>query len=185
MLMFHRPIAYTAALAVLLGTTALAVPVFAADSDSMNMPASPTTSDATQPKTHHHHAKEDPAERMKQHVEIRIKTLHDELKVTKEQDAQWETVAQAMRDSEANMAKLVETRKANKGTMSAIDDVKSYQAIAQAHADGLAKFIAAFEPFYNSLNDAQKKTADSFFGKSQKHGRRHHDHEAAPADTSK
>ena len=42
-------------------------------------------------------------------------------------------------------------------------------AITQAHADGLAKFSAAFEPFYNGLTADQKKAADAFFNDFRAH----------------
>ena len=47
--------------------------------------------------------------------------------------------------------------------MTAIDDLKSYSEIADAHADGLKKFIPAFEPLYAGMSDAQKKSADTLF----------------------
>jgi hypothetical protein len=57
--------------------------------------------------------------------------------------------------------------------MTAVDDVKSYAAIADAHADGLKKFVSVFEALYNSMSDEHKKNADNVFGpdsaKSTKH----------------
>jgi hypothetical protein len=47
--------------------------------------------------------------------------------------------------------------------MTAIEDVKSYAAIAEAHADGLKKFAPVFEALYASMSDAQKKNADTLF----------------------
>jgi hypothetical protein len=47
--------------------------------------------------------------------------------------------------------------------MSAVEDLKSYSEIAEAHADGLKKFIPVFEPLYASMSDAQKKDADKLF----------------------
>ena len=47
--------------------------------------------------------------------------------------------------------------------MTAVDDLKSYSEIADAHADGLKKFTPAFEPLYAGMSDAQKKSADTLF----------------------
>jgi hypothetical protein len=195
MLTLSHPVTKAVALAVLLGTTALASTTFAGspgnmapntavNEATMTTPA-PVASTAAPMMMHQGpmHAAMSPADmdaKMKHHVEVRIKTLHDELKVTADQDAAWETVAQAMRDNEESMSKLVDTRHTNVGTMTAVDDIKSYQEIAQNHADSLAKFVAAFEPFYNSLTADQKKTADEFFSKSQMHEHKHmHKHGAS------
>jgi len=102
-------------------------------------------------------------------VEQRIKTLHDKLKITAAQESEWGDVAQAMRDNETSMSQLIEERRANAKTMSAVEDLQSYQKIAQAHADGLAKLIPAFETLYTDLSDTQKKNADEVFGRFEGH----------------
>ena len=47
--------------------------------------------------------------------------------------------------------------------MTAVEDLKSYSEIAQAHADGLKNFIPVFEALYASMSDDQKKDADTLF----------------------
>jgi LTXXQ motif family protein len=96
-------------------------------------------------------------------VEARIKDLHKRLKITDAQKAQWDALAQVMRDNAQAMADLQKQRASDASTMSAVDVVKSYSEVIQAHADGMKKFIPAFEALYNSLSDAQKKIADSMF----------------------
>ena len=54
-------------------------------------------------------------------------------------------------------------------TMSAVDDLETYQKIAQAHADGLQKLVTAFQPVYDSMSDDQKKNADQVFGQFEGH----------------
>jgi hypothetical protein len=66
------------------------------------------------------------------------------------------------------MEALIKARSEKSGTMTAVDDLKSYGEIAEAHADGLKKFTSVFEPLYASMSDAQKKNADTLF--------RHHGH---------
>ncbi len=47
--------------------------------------------------------------------------------------------------------------------MTAVDDLRSYSAITDAHAEGLKKFIPVFEALYASMSDAQKKNVDTLF----------------------
>ena len=101
-------------------------------------------------------------------VEARIKELHTKLMITPEQEEAWNNVAQAMRDDAKTMEELIKARTENASTMTAVDDLKSYGEIAQAHADGIKNFTSVFEPLYASMSDAQKKTADTLF--------RHHHH---------
>jgi hypothetical protein len=98
-------------------------------------------------------------------VEQRIATLHQSLKITAAEEADWNAVAQAMRDNAAAMDKLVEERDSQAAqSMTAVDDLNSYQKFAQAHADGLKNLIAAFDTLYNAMPEAQKKVADQVFG---------------------
>jgi len=96
-------------------------------------------------------------------IESRIKSLHEQLKITPAQESQWAAVAQAMRDSANQMQTLVQQRTQNVKAMTAVDDLHSYQAIAQAHLDGLNKLVLAFETLYATMSDAQKKNADIVF----------------------
>ena len=48
--------------------------------------------------------------------------------------------------------------------------LKSYGEIIEANATGIKNFVAAFEPLYSSMSDAQKKVADGvFIQRVQKH----------------
>ena len=69
-----------------------------------------------------------------------------------------------MRENAASMDKLVAaSRTTPPKNLSAVDDLKSYQAFAQAHVDGLKNLIASFEKLYAGMPDAQKKIADTVF----------------------
>jgi len=96
-------------------------------------------------------------------VEVRIKELHAKLKITPAQEGQWDNVTKVMRDNAMTMETLIKARSEGAGTKNAVDDLKSYSAIAEAHADGLKKFIPAFEPLYASMSESQKKDADTLF----------------------
>jgi hypothetical protein len=96
-------------------------------------------------------------------VEARIKSLHDTLQITATQEPQWQAVAEVMRDNAKTTGALIAERVTNAKTMTAVDDLHSYEAIADAHAAGVKKLTAAFETLYASLSDAQKKKADEVF----------------------
>ena len=99
------------------------------------------------------------------YVEARIKSLHDQLKITPAQEQQWSAVAQAMRDSAKATGALIAERSKKAKSMSAVDDLQSYQAIAKAHLDGINKLVPAFQALYAAMPDAQKKIADSVFAR--------------------
>jgi periplasmic protein CpxP/Spy len=98
-------------------------------------------------------------------VEARITQLHRDLKITPAQESQWSSVAQDMRDNAHEMSSLIQQRTANGKAkpMSAVDNLKSYEQIAEAHADGLKKIAPDFEKLYDAMSPAQKKTADTVF----------------------
>ena len=98
-------------------------------------------------------------------VEARIHDMHGKLNITAAQEDQWQQVAEVMRDNEAAIEPLVKDRKTNANTMTAIDDLKSYAAITDAHSEGIKKFTAAFATLYDGMSDAQKKDADALFRK--------------------
>jgi len=96
-------------------------------------------------------------------IEARIQTLHHQLHITAQQEPQWDAVAQIMRDNATSMRQMVSDRQTKDVSMSAVDDLRSYEAIADAHADNLKKLIPAFDALYSTMSDDQKKTADTLF----------------------
>lgn len=108
-----------------------------------------------------------------QRTEAKIKDYHSQLKITPAQEDQWNKVAQVMRENAQTMESLIEQRRAQGSSMNAVDDLKSYSRMMDAHAAGLRKFITAFEPLYNSMSPEQKKNADTIFTEhSQKKGQK-------------
>jgi protein CpxP len=107
-------------------------------------------------------------------VEERIASLHGKLVITPDEEANWTGVAQTMRDNAAMMEKLSSEKTAkDPESMTAIEDLKTYEKFAHAHFDGLKNLIASFETLYKSMPDQQKKVADEVF---ESFG-----HEAAPS----
>ena len=145
----------TLAAATLLGTVALA-------SSSYAQTATPV-------------ATEDAARTAKlDHIEKRISNLHDKLHITAAQETQWTAVAQTMRDNATSMDALIKDHSANAGAMTAIDSLRSYQKLAEAHEDGLKKFIPAFQSLYDKMSADQQKAADVAFRSHGSHEK--HDH---------
>ncbi len=106
-------------------------------------------------------------------VEQRIAMLHAALKITPEEEAQWTPVAQAMRDNEAAMQKLMGETTAMPHPLNAVDDLKTYELFTQAHVAGLKNIIGSFETLYTAMADSQKATADQVFHKSGARGPAH------------
>ena len=97
-------------------------------------------------------------------VEQRITTLKASLKITPDQEAKWGTVATAMRDNATAMDKLVQTKRAiAPASMTAVDDLTTYEEFTKARLDGLKNLTSAFKSLYNSMPAAQQKNADQVF----------------------
>jgi hypothetical protein len=111
-------------------------------------------------------------------VEQHIKRLHDQLKITADQETQWSQVAQTMRDNAAKIDSVLEKREGAQNP-TALDDLNSYAELTQANSDGVKKLSAVFTPLYNAMTDAQKKNADEVFSEHQNH-RTVHNKKAAP-----
>ena len=122
--------------------------------------AAPTAASA-----HHmrHHAS---AAMMQESVDQRIVSLHTALMITPAEEANWTSVAQTMRDNEAQMQKLVADQKAlAPHSVNAVDDLQTYERFTEAHVQGLKALIASFETLYNTMPDDQKLVADQVFQK--------------------
>jgi hypothetical protein len=141
------------AAATLLGAIVIASPVFAATGDasaqasSQQAMAAPASESASSTSA----------------VEARIHELHTKLHITAAQKPQWDNLVAVMRDNAKAMNDLQKERASEAQSMSAVDVVKSYESVIEAHEDGMKKFVPPFEALYNSMSDAQKKTADSLF----------------------
>ncbi|HVJ55843.1 MAG TPA: Spy/CpxP family protein refolding chaperone [Aliidongia sp.] len=146
-LMILAPAAGSVAITALLGAALLSGPLTPAHADPAPL-----------------HATQIAAAPAGETVEQRITNLHASLKVTPAEEANWNGVAQAMRENAAAMEKLTADKTLHPPqNLTALDDLKNYEKFAQAHVDGLKNLISSFETFYNSLPDPQKKIADQVF----------------------
>ena len=109
-------------------------------------------------------------------VEKRISDLYKQLQITDAQKPQWEQFAQVMRDNAVSMETLYQDRASRLESMSAVENMQSYEKIAEQHAADMQKLLPAFEALYNSLSDRQKTAADRTFRASAERFARHREH---------
>jgi len=96
-------------------------------------------------------------------VEKHIKELHATLKITAAEESEWNEVAATMRENAKDLDRAIDKRKANAAGATAIDDLKAYAEIAQAHASGVKKLASSFSGLYSKMTGDQKKLADEVF----------------------
>ena len=146
----HRAARAAGAAATLLGAIVFASPLLAASPEAQSpaqqaMAAPASGSAAIAP------------------VEARIKDLHKQLHITEAQKPQWDALAMVMRDNAQAMVDLQKQRAADSQSESAVEVIKSYESVIEAHESGMKKFVPPFEALYNTMSVPQKKTADSLF----------------------
>ena len=107
-------------------------------------------------------------------TEAHIKELQGALKITSAQEEQWKALTLVMRDNAKEMDTLTKDRAEKNKVMNAVERMKFYSKITEAHFNQLQKFIPPFEALYASMSDEQKKTTDTLFrkGKDRKHKRK-------------
>jgi hypothetical protein len=96
-------------------------------------------------------------------VEAHIKQLHTQLKITQAEDKDWQSFADVMRSNARDMQAATQEREQQYPSMNALQNMESYQKLAETHADHLEKLVSAFQTLYNALPDEQKKVADQVF----------------------
>jgi hypothetical protein len=102
-------------------------------------------------------------------VEEHINKLRQELKITADEEADWDNVAKTMRENAKDLDRVIDKREAGLGTATAVEDLNSYADVAQAHAAAVKRLADTFSSLYAEMSDTQKKTADHIFS------HRHHD----------
>ena len=96
-------------------------------------------------------------------VERRIRELHSQLRITPAEEAQWKQFADVMRENARDMDQAFMQRAQQFDTMNAVQNMQSYEQLAEAHAQRLQKLVPAFEKLYDSMTDQQKQVADQVF----------------------
>ena len=103
-------------------------------------------------------------------VEQRIKELHAQLRITADERPQWDQFAQVMRENARDMDQAWLQRAGRYQSMNAVQNMQSYEQIAEEHAQHVQKLVPAFQNLYNAMPDQQKQLADQVFrAKFEKH----------------
>lgn len=106
------------------------------------------------------------------HIEGRIAYLKAELKITPQQEAAWDKVADAMRanarDGDALMTQLRAQRQPDQKP-NAVQRLETRGKFAAFRAQANDRFLTAFRPLYASLTPDQQRSADQLLA-----GHRHH-----------
>jgi len=151
--------------AVIGGGTALTAPLHQAAAQAAN-PATPNPPPARAQRPRAEHP---------QHTEGRIAFLKAELKITPAQEAQWDKVADALRQNATERRQAFNEMRANRGQQqNALQRLEAGARFAALRAQQQDRFLAAFRPLYDSLSDAQKKDADGLLPPHHFGGHRHH-----------
>jgi periplasmic protein CpxP/Spy len=96
-------------------------------------------------------------------VEQRIKELHAQLRITPAERPQWDQFAQVMRENARDMDQAWMQRVQGFQSMNAVQNMQSYEKVAEAHAQHLQKLVSAFQSLYDAMPDQQKQLADQVF----------------------
>jgi protein CpxP len=128
--------------------------------------AQPAQSPATQPPGSTNPATAEHAAAGKsaqERVEQRIKELHAQLHITPAEEPQWNQFAQVMRENAREMDQAFMQRAQQFPTMNAVQNMQSYEQLAEEHAQRVKRLIPAFENLYNAMPEQQKQLADQVF----------------------
>lgn len=147
----------------------LALPVAALAQGAQPAASPPPQAAASSPMTSH----PVPGKTMAERVEAHIKELHAQLHITPSEQPQWNQFAAVMRDNARDMDQAFMQRAEQYPTMTAVQNMQSYEQIAEAHADHLQKLVPAFQNLYNVMPPAQRQLADRLFrANAEKHAQK-------------
>jgi len=96
-------------------------------------------------------------------VEQRIKELYSQLRISPAERPQWDQFAQVMRDNARDMDRVYDQHTEQFRSMTALQNMQSYEQLATQHAQNLQKLVPAFQDLYNAMPDQQKQLADQVF----------------------
>jgi hypothetical protein len=104
-----------------------------------------------------------PGKDVEARVEQRINQLHSQLRIIPAQQSQWNQFAEVMRSNARDMDAAMQQRAQQFATMTAVQNMESYEKLAQLHAEHVQKLASAFATLYDALPAAQKQLADQAF----------------------
>ena len=96
-------------------------------------------------------------------VDQRIQAMRTALDVTPNEEAAFNHFAHVMRENATAMDNLLHQRMSDVRSMNALENMRSYEQLANQHAEDVRRLTAAFETFYDKLSPEQKQQADQMF----------------------
>ena len=84
-----------------------------------------------------------PGSTAEQRVEKHIRQMHAQLRITPAEQPQWDQFAEVMRDNARDMDQAFMQRMQQYPTMNALQNMQSYQQIAEAHAQDPGRLVPA------------------------------------------
>ena len=144
--------------AAVVALLALPAPALAQPTTQSPAPAAPPAA-ASSPMTSH----PVPGKSMEERVENHIKQLHAQLHITPAEQPQWDQFAQVMRENARDMDQAFMQRAQQYPTMNAMQNMQSYEQMAEAHVRHLQKLVPAFDNLYNAMPEQQKQLTDQVF----------------------
>ncbi|MBE7210334.1 MAG: Spy/CpxP family protein refolding chaperone [Gluconacetobacter diazotrophicus] len=94
-------------------------------------------------------------------LERRIGRLHSVLRITPDQEAAWNGLAQAMRRNAGRSAAAEGAWRQRGRNADAVQDLRFYGDIEAADAANARDLLSPFQALYGSLSPAQRRTADA------------------------
>jgi protein CpxP len=86
-----------------------------------------------------------PGKTAEERVERRIREMHAQLQITPAEEAQWNEFAQVMRENARDMDRAFIQRAEQFPTMNAVQNMQSYEQIAEDHAQRVQKLVPVFQ----------------------------------------
>jgi periplasmic protein CpxP/Spy len=86
-----------------------------------------------------------PGENAEERVDHRIRELHSQLQITAGEEPLWNEFAQVMRENARDMDQVFMQRVQQYPMMNAVQNMQSYEQIAEQHAQRVQKLVPAFQ----------------------------------------
>jgi len=107
----------------------------------------------------------------RQLVDGRIAFLKAELKITPEQETQWQSVATALRQNANALDQVISSAPQQRGTMDAVQRLTEREQFDKVRTENDERLLSALKPLYASLSPDQQQIANQLVV--QHHGWRH------------
>jgi periplasmic protein CpxP/Spy len=93
-------------------------------------------------------------------VDGRIAFLKAELKITPEQETQWQSVATALRQNANALDQVISGTRQQRGTMDAVQRLTEREQFDKVRTENDERLLSAFKPLYASLSPEQQQIAN-------------------------